>query len=56
VQKAFIRHLVKQADKTAQPQPIPETKVENKDPQLSFDAEVLGVIPFEASKRKTKTR
>jgi hypothetical protein len=56
VQKAFVRHLVKQADKTAQPQRIPETKPESKDPQLSFDAEVLGVVPFEPTKRKIKTR
>lgn len=56
VQKAFVRHLVKQADKTAQPQTIPETKPEKPEDQLSFDAEVLGVIPMEAARRKIKTR
>lgn len=43
VKRAFIRHLVKQADKTAQPQTLPETRSETTDSQLSFDAEILGV-------------
>jgi hypothetical protein len=56
VKKAFVRHLVKQADKTAQPQPLPQTPKIDSDPQMSFDADVLGVRPLEAAPHKRKSR
>ncbi len=56
VKKAFVRHLVREADKTAPLQPLPKTIQKNSDPQLSFDAAVLGVTPVESIPAKAKSR
>lgn len=46
-QKAFVRHLIKQAEIT-RPTPMPEAKTEKSvtesNGQLSFDPKILGVI------------
>ncbi len=46
-QKAFVRHLMKQAE-SVRPTPIPETTAEksvtDSNGQLSFDPKILGVI------------
>lgn len=46
-QKAFVRHLIKQAEIT-KPTPIPEANTEKSvtesNGQLSFDPKILGVI------------
>lgn len=56
VKKAFVRHLVREADKTAPLQTFLQTPPTNSDSQLSFDAVVLGVVPTEPTPRKIKTR
>lgn len=56
VKKAFVRHLIREADKTAPLQPLPKTTHMNSEPQLSFDATVLGVVPVEAVPPKAKSR
>jgi hypothetical protein len=46
-QKAFVRHLIKQAE-TLKPIPQPEATAEktvtDSNPQLSFDPKILGLI------------
>lgn len=46
-QKAFVRHLIRSANQTSRTpffqMPASEGKAELQDPQLSFDAEILGV-------------
>lgn len=49
-QKAFVRHLVNEADKSANPIPILKTE----GAQLSFDHKVLGIVALEPRLRKIK--
>lgn len=56
VQKAFVRHLVKQADKSAPIPPKVESKPTMTDAQLSFDSDILGVASHEARFPKRKSR
>ena len=55
VQKAFVRHLMNHADRSAKTEPPPVQNV-SKDPQLSFDSEILGVKPAEPRPAKRKSR